>query len=275
MKKELKDKFPRWCEDENKYYMAMTDDLDSLISCILLEKIKGYEISHFYTFETLYKSETYRKQHNNLIGVDMDLVEGRCWGNHSTNVDNPRSANINVIKGIKTHNYTNKYGGSTALEIISFYNYDISNFSEKAKMVLLCIDSSYLGFYYNNYNIKHSNYKYLVDDLELMELYQVQTRHTKAEFEALKREYNLDAKIKYDKDKGKLVTNLDLDGLSELFNLSFILPKNEFYVVNEYRTERKKTWEYDAFVRELKNEGRTVFSQALVYSDLIKLSYEV
>lgn len=48
MKQEIKQKFPKWVDNNKKYYMCLTDDLDSLMSCILLEQIKGYEISHFY-----------------------------------------------------------------------------------------------------------------------------------------------------------------------------------------------------------------------------------
>lgn len=153
MKQEIKQKFPVWVDNNKKYYMCLTDDLDSLFSCKLLEQIKGYEISHFYSFNTLYRYENL-ESNLKLCGVDMDLCTGRCWGNHVTGINNPNSANLNVIENINSNNYYSKYAGSVVLQIISYYKLDINKLSNEAKMILLCIDSTFLMYGFNQNNCK-------------------------------------------------------------------------------------------------------------------------
>lgn len=269
MKQEIKDKFPRWINNDKKYYMCLTDDLDSLFSCKLLEQIKGYEITHFYSFNTLYRADTYKRNEYKLIGVDMDMAEYSCWGNHVTGINNPNSANLNVIQNIGSNNYYSKYCGSVVLQIISYYNYDISNLSDEAKMILLCIDSTFLMYGFNPNNCK----KWLVDILELSELYELCKKHTKQEFEQLQRTYNLKKKIFVEDDE--LQTGIDLKGLNELFNLSFILPKNNFIENLNFKDIGISTYNYNNFIKKLHNDGNKVFTQAQTNKTFIKLSYEI
>lgn len=273
MNKEYKDKFPTWCGNNKKYYMCLTDDLDSLFSCLLLQQIKGYEISHFYSFNALYKGDNYKKDNYKLIGVDMDLVDKSCWGNHVTGVNNPLSANLNVIEGINTNNYFTKYAGSTLLQIISYYDIDISMLSEEAKMVLLCVDSTYLGYYLKQYpQPQRANKKYLCDVLELEELYKLQQEHSKEEFDKLQEKYNLKKKI-FVNEEGKLKTAIDLQGLTELFNLPFLLPKNQFTKINDYKDKGVSLYKYESLKKELEKKGTPIFSQAMTNKNYIKLSY--
>ena len=52
MKSKIKEMFPEWCsDDKKKYELILTDDIDSLVSCALLNKIKGYKINYFYFIE--------------------------------------------------------------------------------------------------------------------------------------------------------------------------------------------------------------------------------
>lgn len=75
-----------------------------------ITKIKGYEISHFYSFDKMYKAADFKRNKYKLIGIDMDLIADgdyypRCWGNHPTGFKNKNSANINVIQGISNVDY--------------------------------------------------------------------------------------------------------------------------------------------------------------------------
>ncbi|UZW14337.1 hypothetical protein OSC52_00250 [Clostridium pasteurianum] len=223
----------------------------------------------FYSFNTLYNSDTYKKNKIKLIGVDMDMAEYSCWGNHVTGINNPNSANLNVIQNICSNNYYSKYCGSVVLQIISYYNYDISNLSDEAKMILLCIDSTYLMYGFNPNNCK----KWLVNILELPELYELCIKHTKQEFEELQIKYNLKKKI-FVQD-GELKTGIDLEGLNKLFNLSFILPKNNFIESLKYKDVGVNTYNYNNYVKKLNDNGYKVFTQAQTNKTFIKLSYEI
>lgn len=275
MKKEYKDKFPEWCNDTTtKYSLCLTDDLDSLFSCILLNKIKGYEIEWFYRFDSLGSIQGANKK---AIGVDADLVKGKCWGNHVTLLSskdtvNKSCANINNIDNISRENYYYKYCGSTLLTIMSYYNIDISTLSEEAKMVLLAIDSTYLGYYADWKTFKDRNKYYLVEVMNYEELYKVQQRHTKEEFDLLQDKYKLKSKI--ETIKGRLQTGIDLEGLSELFNLPFVLPKDTFNLRLQLNNKSKALGKYDYSItkEKLPKENEKLFSMAVTNKGFIKYS---
>lgn len=79
MKKEIKELFPDWTkkeEMENIQSLCLSDDLDSLFSCIVLKKIfPQLTIDAFYTFNTLLKTN---KSIESIVGIDMDLCNGKC-----------------------------------------------------------------------------------------------------------------------------------------------------------------------------------------------------
>lgn len=268
MKEGIKNKYPSWISDNKKYNMCLTDDLDSLFSCMLLHKVKGYNITNFYSFDTLYyiDDETSLER---LIGVDMDLVEHLCWGNHVTGLNNPYSANLNVIQGINEDNYYTKYCGSVLLQIISYYNIDISMLSDEALMVLLVVDSTYLSYYFN----KDTCSRWLVDVLELNPLWDILQRYSKQDFEKVINKYYLKAKIII--DDGYLKTDIDLEGLSKLFNLSFFMPKNRFIADKNFINDGKNTSSFSSYVKDLNSKGIEIFSKAITNKTFVKFSYEI
>lgn len=263
MKWEIMEKFPSWCnDDKTEYSLCLSNDIDSLFSCIILNKIKGYKIEYFYDFNKLYKTE---KAKNKAIGVDIDLIEGKTWGNHVTLFKNENSANINQILDITRENYTEKYALSTLLTIISYYDFDISNLTEEAKMILLCIDAGFKGFYIDNFREKHMEYLKM---LELEELIEIEKRHKIDEFYNLIDKYRLYEEIKFNKKTGKLETSINLAGLTEVFGLPFLLPSDYFFVshkFNSYITNLNFT------AKEEISQG-DIFSLALVGKDTIKYS---
>ena len=56
--------------------------------------------------------------------------------------------NLNLMCQVTNDNYTDKYAGSTLLTIWSVYDLPLPE-TEEGKMLLLCIDSAYKGFYRN------------------------------------------------------------------------------------------------------------------------------
>ena len=270
MQKEIKELFPEWTkkeEMENIQSLCLTDDIDSLFSSIVLKKIfPQLTIDAFYGFDCLFKTDTKIKS---IIGVDMELLNGKCWGNHVTLLSaedkkNKKCANLNTVINISRDNYYEKYCGSVLLQIISYYNLDITKLTEEAKMILLCVDSTFLGYWFNNgYYCK----KYL-KILELDNLLEVLQKHSKADFELLNRKYNLKSKI-YINNDGKLNTDIRLDKLKKLFpNLPFILPKKQFYFVKEYKNIGQAT--YRKTKKGLSN--KKIFSLAVTNKNFVKYS---
>ncbi|WP_123052971.1 hypothetical protein [Clostridium sp. JN-1] len=268
MNKKYAAKFPEWTKN-NKYNMCLSDDLDSLFSTILLNKILGYEVTHFYDFSNIYKAIDY-KANDDVIAVDVDTIYTKCWSNHVVPFDNPDSANLNQVENIDRYNYYSKYAGSTLLEIISYYNLNINSLSEEAKLVLLAVDSTYLMYNFNKDNCK----KILANVLELPELFELCKKYSdnKSIFYKLQDKYNLKSKIYID-DNGKLKTDINLEGLSKLFGMSFILLKNKFKATHTLHIEHLYDVQLDNFIKELQEKHQSIFSAARTRKNYIKLSY--
>ena len=90
-------------------------------------------------------------------------------------------------------------------------------------MLLLAIDSSYLGHYDNRFNSVHNAYLEIMGFTELIDLL---NRTKKFEYEWLQDQYNTKAKIKLDKNR-YLQTKLPLAELQGFFGVPLILPDKE------------------------------------------------
>ncbi|WP_031314119.1 hypothetical protein [Caldanaerobacter subterraneus] len=262
MREDIKKLFPEWTNSDNYYDLCLTDDIDSLLSCIFLKRIKGYEINYFYDFTNIYSTN---KATNQVIGVDTDLVKGKCWGNHVVIEKNKESANLNRVLNISSKNYTNKYAGSTLLTILSYYDVDISHLSEEALMILLCIDSAFLGFYDAKFKEVHKYY--LGDILQFPELLEVEERHTKKEFEGIQKKYRLKEKIKINKE-GMLYTDIALPELEAVLGIPIQLPDIKFYPRKTFQTDLT-TQEYYTTIKNFVN----IFSSAMIKKNSIKFSF--
>jgi hypothetical protein len=231
MNRYAKQLFPDWVNDDNtkQYDLILSNDVDSLLSCIFLEKIKRCNINYFFNFNSIFRAN---EPKNPIIGVDVDLKTLKCWGNHFTRncgYHNPNSANLN---NIIVNDYYSKYAGSTLLEIISYYDYDISQFSEEAKMVLLAIDSTYLGYYSKNFKDIHK--KWFINVLQLKDLYSILQNHNESDFIDVIKKYNLNGRIWIDKN-GYLQTNIKLDEISKIFRFDIELPNQKFIKSRDFQ----------------------------------------
>ncbi|OAA90148.1 hypothetical protein [Clostridium coskatii] len=269
MNKKYATKFPEWTRNNTIYNSCLSDDLDSLFSTILLNQIKGYEVTHFYDFSNIYKAIGY-KQTNEVVAVDVDTIYTKCWSNHVVPFNNPDSANLNQVEDIDRYNYCSKFAGSTLLEITSLYDIDISMLSEEAKLVLLSVDSTFLMYNFNKDNCK----KILVNVLELPELFELCKKYSnnQAKFYKVQDKYKMKQKIHIN-DDGMLETSIDLEGLSKLFGMSFILPKNKFQATHTLHIEHLYDVQLDAFIKQLQENHKTIFSAARTRKNYIKLSY--
>jgi L-arabinose isomerase len=101
-------------------------------------------------------------------------------------------------------------------------------------MVLLAIDSAYLGYYSKNFREIHK--KWLVNVLQLKDLYSILTKYTEDDFKKIIKKYNLKGRIWIDKE-GYLQTNIKLDELSKIFEFPIELPKQKFIKSRDFQYE--------------------------------------
>lgn len=257
MKKEIKDKFPEWCNMKGeKYNLCLSDDIDSLFSCIILNQLFGYEIKWFYDFNNIYKDVDVDKKFQS-IAIDADLINGRCWGNHVT-LENEKAANLNTILNINKSNYTKKFAGSTLLTVLSYYNVNLNSLNSTQLEVLISIDTAFKQYFFNKELFK----KYYNDILEYPMFTEILSKHDANYFYNIIKEYNLHESI-YIKD-GKLHTNIKLDKLGELFpDLSFILPQSEFKIHKSFEIVQSNY---------LKHNQEDIFSCARTYKNALRYS---
>ncbi|ALX47860.1 hypothetical protein [Lentibacillus amyloliquefaciens] len=232
MKKELKDKFPNWCFMAQPLAVTLTNDIDSLVGCAIEQKVNGNQINYFYDFDNVYKMD--KNVQKPSLGIDLALTYGKCWDNHVTRINkdskvNPNSANINSILNISGDNYFDKYAGSTALLMWSFYDLPLPK-TKEGKMLLLSIDSSFLGHYDDRFKEVHNEYLELLGFEELIDLL---NDTNKQDYYDLIREYKLSSDIQID-ENGYLLTDLPIEMLSEALNLQLDLPLQPFHLQTQY-----------------------------------------
>ena len=214
---------------KQQYDLILSNDIDSLYSCILLEQVKGYDINYFYDFRNLYQS---KQSQNEYLGVDIDLMEGYCISNHVTRLSEQDKYNhkaYNLNNDVTQDNYTKKYSGSTALYLHKLLNCPLPA-TEEGKMILLAIDAGYKGFYNPDFHAIHKHY--LVDILGFEELYNLCQKYSIDDFISIIIKYNLNGKIWF--NNCGLQTNIKLRELQEVLGLPFLLPKNKFTIIKEF-----------------------------------------
>lgn len=240
MKERYLEQLPQWYKEKEDCDLILTDDIDSLLSCAILEHVKGWHIEQVMLFKANGISEI-RKDYlgattnatNNAIGVDLALANGKCFDNHVTrmtyeDIGNPLSINPNNVREVYRGNYFKKYAASTVLLLWSLYDLPKTGLSDELMMVLLAIDSGYMG-YYNDFFREHLRY-YLVDMLDLPEFYECLSRHTKDEFEKVAKKYRLKEKIIM--RKGLLQTEINIGLINVLLarytDVEIVLPTVKF-----------------------------------------------
>lgn len=206
----------------------MSDDIDSLLSCIILNQLFGYEIKYFYDFHNVYVApKQIRKE---IIGVDIaiEFNDMKVWDNHVVKIQetdkvNPNSANLNAINQISRRDYTSKYAGSTLLQIISYYDVPLP-MNREALMILLTIDVAYKGHYHDFFKYTHNEY---LRKLELEPLLDVLNEEKSSNvFIEIMKKYRLNEKIRI-KDN-QLSTNINLEALSQVLGFKVELPSCTF-----------------------------------------------
>jgi hypothetical protein len=273
MKAEYKNKLPQWYTSNEQFDLILSDDIDSLAACNILQQFKGWNIEYFYRFDGMgvTKGAT-----NEAVGVDIALYNGKTFDNHVTMLHrndyyNPESINLNVMDRINRNCYFDKFCGSTLMTVWSLYDLPLPE-SEEGKMILLAIDSTYMGYYNTFPKPRLANKHYLCDVLGFEELYDLQQSHKAWEFANLNSKYNLKSKIKT--DKGILTTDIKLDEVSELLGIPLIMPKNTFYRYKDFYNIELPLNPNSRNTMKLTDVCENIFSNAVKGIDKIKYSTE-
>lgn len=273
MKDNYLKKVPTWYKSNEKFDLVLSDDIDGLVSTSALKLAKNWNVEYFYDFSTLYASnDVYFKEKKSATRVwaDVSIIvqDAMTFDNHVNRMSlddytNPNAINPNILSDITNKNYYDKYLGSTALVVWDLYKIPLPE-TEEGKMLLLCIDTTFKGFY-GKPQYQKANKHFLCDVFEMEELYEVLKRHTQREFYQMIEKYGLNRKIWVDSN-GQLKTNLDLDLLTRLLGIPVELPQIK---MNRYASFENK---YGLFYKDsIKSKG--VVTAALTGQN--KLSYSV
>lgn len=261
---------PQWFEEQNKLDLVLSNDIDSLLSCAILKKVKGWNIRYFYDFNNCYASKELKNSRNERCWVDVAILNGeKAFDNHVSMVTiwdewNNQMINPNLIANITNEDYADKYAGSTALLIWSLYNLPLPK-TEEGKMLLLCIDVAFKGHYYERF--EEANQFYLCDMFDFGELYDVMERHEMGEFYDLIDKYKLNDEITI--DKNGLHTKMDLKKIGELLGIEIELPDDSFLLWKEYEIMQEKIEDYIHTARDIANN---IFTLAFTYRNNVRYS---
>lgn len=234
----------KWIDSKKNYGLILTDDIDSLLSCAILKKVRNWDIEQIFLFKADPDNNkdylgTIDGDLHESIGVDFAKTEGKCFDNHLCNFNcddtsNPESVNLNNLCNIHRGIYGEKYNLSTVLLLWSLYNLPKTGLSEEVMMFLLSVDSSYFSYFHG---FCQQNRHWMVDVLDLPEFFECQQRHEEHEFEEIALKYGIHKKSKGNGKikvhKGYLLTEINIEGINELLSwetdVEIELPKERFY----------------------------------------------
>ncbi|MBW6410965.1 hypothetical protein [Clostridium weizhouense] len=282
MLKEIKDKFPAWCEDtETKYQLIMSDDIDAFM-CYQMQKLNyGRECEYFinsskdraykgyYGEKTgkqyFYNTDNATNKTKNTIALDFSINKNvKAWdnhvvhiGNHETNY-NTLSANMNLVNNINKNNYTQKFCISTFITMLSYYEVKIQNWTHDELIALCGIDGLYQPFKNSKFIEQGKKNLHLLGFDFLSDFIQENLK----EIEQFDQKYYKNKSIWVNKD-GYLETNLDLDKLSDIWGFNMELPKQQF---NLKRTLESRIFDTSYSKEQLENKyNKKIFNIALTY----------
>lgn len=232
MNKDIKQNLPEWYKNLNKYSAILTGDSDSLMGYHFIKsKFPDIKVVGFFTFKSYYETKEIKFDRKQLFGIDLDILQGKTFGNHLTHFYKNKDA-IN-LNNQYCNKYYKKFPFSTTLLILSLYDFDLESFTDEQLKILLAIDSSFKGYYTNNEKFKEVYIDWL-DKLDTRFLEDRILKHMTIEnFRDIQQKYNLNGIIKVD-DRGYLQTNIQLDELSRVFNDKIELPQHKFKLKHTY-----------------------------------------
>lgn len=210
--------------------LQVSDDIDSIFSAVLLNKLFGCKITSYYDFTQIYFNNLDDLKSENMIGVDISYVYNRhkdgirTFDNHvskkvAMDTINPRAVNVNVYENLNgySNSYYDKFCGSTLIQIISLYDcWDLlireeeQGLTDKQLAILLAIDSTHLGKFKG-----YESYDMWREYVGLERFDGILKKYSLNAFNHLINEIKLNSKIEY--KNGKWITKVNLEYIQQEF----------------------------------------------------------
>ena len=88
MREDYRQLLPNWYNGSEVHDLVLSDDIDSLASCTVLDIVKGWKVKYFYDFNTVYALKEYKnqKKRNTKCWVDVATSKGHSFDNHLSRV---------------------------------------------------------------------------------------------------------------------------------------------------------------------------------------------
>ena len=221
MREELLNKLPTWYKNinKNKYYLILSNDMDSFYSCQLLHKKFGVQIGGFFDINNGFYVDRAIAKGKEPIGVDLSLTHGKCFDNHFTMLKNPQAINPNVI----INDYYKKYNGSTFAFLLALYNINLHKFNDLQTGVTIALDGWNAGYYKYNGKFRDVTINWTIlfeiDDVILPFL----AKHDKQYFADLNDKYHVNTQISVQNGK--------------LYRRGYVI-KGDYSMILQYPVER-------------------------------------
>jgi len=135
-----------WLKERN-LPMITHNDLDGLLSALIMKKILGWELVGVYDLQDIWVSPEYRGSLEDAVYVDLDMAhsEMRSIGHHIISSEAPGRLNLNNAFGVDYTRYHEKYPLSTAISLLWLYDHPFPDDS-LAKLFLLHADSTWKNY---------------------------------------------------------------------------------------------------------------------------------
>ena len=281
MRKQILTKYPNWINeiDGSKHVAGFTNDMDGLLCASFAKHYLGLEVNEFFDFETRYAINP--DEERETIFFDCAVSQGKTFDNHVTKtfysrLVNKKSANLNNVFEVGYDNYTGKFSMSTLIQLYSIFNIPLPK-SEIGKMILLCVDVGFKGFYNARFKSTYVNY---LEIMGMAELTDVLKKYTKEEMYQFMLSHQLNASIYRLKNKKLFIhmkdgykidwinfdTGMDLDFYTKHLGFKVFLPRGNFELVEEYE---KRTMHQLEFTKKYK---KMAFSYALINAQTVMAS---
>lgn len=250
---------------DNTYSLMESGDIDSHFSSVLINDWFGCSIDLFNSFSTIYHRENLdinSVKSNKLVAIDVDMTKGKCIGNHITYLQNPDVISLN--KGLKygCQEYFSKFAGSSLMTVLSIFNYDLNDFTQEQLEVLISVDTAFKQYSFNPELFK----EYYNDILEYSMFTELVSKYDNEYFYNIIKDYKLHEDIRVNED-GYLETKIELDRLSDLFDINLSLPTERFVPFYSMQTVGKPLHEFKRVVDKDK-----IFSSACTGKNFVMAS---
>lgn len=276
---------PNWCTDtETKYQLLMSDDIDALMCYTMQNEKFNRECEYFIDMssdkayewrngqkhngkQTLYATNEATGEKKDLLALDVSINPNtKSWDNHVVQIGedetnyNTLSANLNIAKNIGKKNYTDKAIVSSFITMLSYYDSPIQTWTHDQLSLLCAIDGTYQPFLkgfikQGTKNLELLGFEFLIPFINENMQY----------IQEIDNKYLQKKSIWVNKD-GYLKTDLDLNVISDLFNLTIELPKKQFAKCGEFKSKIFNTASFSDKAAMEDFYGKKIFNIALTYA---------